>query len=733
MLKQSTTGGGWAAIFYFIAKAFKAGPFAFARRMNSRNACKTCALGMGGQKGGMRDEKNAWPEVCKKSAQAQAADMQKPIKEKFLKTHPLIHLENWSSRALEHAGRIAFPLYAPCGATHYQRIPWEEALRRIADKLRKTEPERAFFYMSGRSSNEAGFLLQTFARAWGTNHINNCSYYCHQASGTALSRVLGSGTATVTLDDLAHADLAVIIGANPASNHPRLMTRLIELRQRGGKTIVINPIKEPGLVRFRLPKKLGSLLFGSQVSDLYLQPRVGGDIALLKGIAKQILDSGGVDRHFIQSYTLGWEEYQRDILNTTWQEIESGCGLSRAEIQHFTDIYLAAKNTIFMWAMGITQHQHGVHNVQTIANLALMRGMTGRKGTGLMPLRGHSNIQGIGSMGVTPALKTAFAAAVERELGMTYPQMPGWNTYESMVAAHDGKVDFAMMLGGNLLDSNPDATFSENALKNIGLTVYVNTTLNAGHLRGRGQETMILPARARDEEFSPTTQESMFNYVRLSEGGFKPPGTEVRSEVEIVSAIARQVLPPSKIPWEEFTDHDVLRRTMAKIVPGYELLADIDSTRREFTVGNRIYHEPHFSTADGKAHFASIPIPHQETNPSELSLMTVRSEGQFNTVVYEEQDIYRGQTRRDVIMINSQDAVRLGFQENEAVSIRSNCGVIEGFILRFIDVSPGTAVMYYPESNRLVTRRLDPDSGTPSFKNTPVRIERFVPESNRLD
>ena len=725
--KQAMAGGGWSAIFYFIGKAFKAGPFAFARRMSSRNACKTCALGMGGQKGGMRDEKNAWPEVCKKSAQAQAADMQQPITEAFFKTHSLTDLESWNSRALESAGRIAFPLYAPPGATHYRRISWEEAVQRIAGKLRDTDPQRAFFYMSGRSSNEAGFLLQTFARAWGTNHINNCSFYCHQASGTGLARVLGSSTATVSLDDLHHADLAVIIGANPASNHPRLMTRLIELRQRGGKIMVINPIKEAGLVRFRLPKQPGSLLFGSQVSDLYLQPRVGGDIALLKGVAKLIVEMGHVDQHFIQSYTQGWEEYEQDLQQTSWEEIESGCGLTRAAIQPFADLYLGAKNAIFMWAMGITHHYHGVHNVQTIANLALIRGMAGRVGAGLMPLRGHSNIQGIGSMGVTPALKTAFATAVERELGIVYPSMPGWTTYESMVAAQEGKVDFALMLGGNLLDSNPDAVFSERALKNIKLAVYINTTLNAGHLRGRGQETIVLPARARDEEFSPTTQESMFNYVRLSEGGFKPPGKDVRSEVEIVSAIAQQVLPPSKIPWAEFTDHRVLRRAMAKIVPGYEQLADIDSTRREFTVGNRVYHEPHFSTPDGKARLTPIPIPHESRNLDEFSLVTIRSEGQFNTVVYEEQDIYRGQTRRDVVMINSHDAERLGFRENETVRVRSECGVMDNITLRLIDVSLGTAVMYYPESNRLVARRIDPDSGTPSFKNTPIQIERIAP------
>lgn len=689
------SAGGVRAILYTLRKAWQAGGWlAFYRRMRTRNACKTCALGMGGQQGGMTNEAGHFPEVCKKSVQAQAADMQAPIAETFFQNHRLDALSRWSARELEYAGRLSFPLFAGPDDRHYRRVSWEEALDRVVARMKATSPERAFFYASGRASNEAAFLLQCLARAWGSNHVNNCSYYCHQASGVGLSRALGTGTGTVSLDDLGKADFVLLIGANPASNHPRLISQLVDLRARGGQVLVVNPLKELGLVRFRVPSKPLSLLFGSRISDLYLQPRVGGDIALLKGMLKHLIEADALDRDFLTNHTTGWSEVEAD-----------------------------ARHAIFLWAMGITHHAHGVQNVLALVNLAAARGMLGRPGAGLCPIRGHSNVQGVGSVGFAPALKKAFASALEQELGLTLPTHKGFTTYEAMVAAEAGGVDFAFLLGGNLYASNPDLAFAGRALRRIGLTVYVSTKLNQGHFLGRGRESLILPALARDEERQATTQESMFNFVRLSDGGApSPPGTEMKSEVEIVAALAARLLPPSAIPWTEMTSHAAIRRVIARVVPGYGPMAAVNQFKREFVVEGRVRHAPDFATSDGRVRCFVTPLPGLPEAPDEFALMTIRSEGQFNTVVYEEEDIYRGQERRDVVLMNAEDAGRLGLREDQPLRVESEAGVLEGFRLRYADLARGAAAMYYPEANVVVPRRLDPESGTPAFKSARVRI-----------
>ena len=718
------SAGGIRAILYTLRKAWQAGGWLkFYRRMRARNACKTCALGMGGQQGGMTNEAGHFPEVCKKSVQAQAADMQPPIAETFFQSHTLDALSRWTPRELEYAGRLGFPLYAGPDDRHYRRISWEEALDRVVARMKDTSPERAFFYASGRASNEAAFLLQCFARAWGSNHVNNCSYYCHQASGVGLSRALGTGTGTVSLDDLGKADFVLLIGANPASNHPRLISQLVDLRARGGRVLVVNPLKELGLVRFRVPSKPLSLLFGSQISDLYLQPRVGGDIALLKGMVKHLIETDALDRDFLTRHTTGWSEVEADVRDTSWEDLEQGSGLSPAAIRRAADLYAGARNAIFMWAMGITHHAHGVQNVLALVNLAAARGMLGRPGAGLCPIRGHSNVQGVGSVGFAPALKKAFASALEQELGLTLPTHKGFTTYEAMVAAEAGAVDFTFLLGGNLYGSNPDLAFAGRALRRIGLTLYVSTKLNPGHFLGRGRECLILPALARDEERQATTQESMFNFVRLSDGGAPlPPGAEMKSEVEMVAALAARLLPPSSIPWAEMTSHAAIRRIIARVVPGYGPMAAVNRLKREFVVEGRVKHAPDFATPDGRVRCFVTPLPGLPEAPDEFALMTIRSEGQFNTVVYEEEDIYRGQERRDVVLLNAEDARRLGLREDQPLRVESEAGVLDGFRLRYAAIARGAAAMYYPEANVVVPRRLDPESGTPAFKSARVRI-----------
>jgi molybdopterin-dependent oxidoreductase alpha subunit len=692
------------------------------RALRTPNACKTCALGMGGQAGGMVNESGHFPEVCKKSVQAMAADMQGALADRAVEQTSFTRMAGMTPRELEAWGRLTKPLIAGPLDTHYRVTTWEDALGRITRKLAATDPDETFFYVSGRSSNEAGFLIQLFARVYGTNNVNNCSFYCHQASGVGLTTVTGSGTATVVLEDLerlGRGDVFFLIGANPASNHPRLMTNLVGFKRRGGKVVVVNPLKETGLVRFKIPSKLGSLLFGTEIADIYVQPHIGGDIAFLTGVAKRLIEMGAVDRPFLTDHTSGWEEFRQSTGRVNWDDIVSGCGVDFETIDRVARLYGSATNAIFAWAMGITHHAHGVHNVQAIANLALTRGMIGRQGAGLLPIRGHSNVQGIGSVGVTPGLKKAVMSALETELGVKAPATRGLDTMGCVIASAEGKLKVGISLGGNLFGSNPDADYAARALQNLDLVVYMSTTLNTGHVHGRGKETIVLPVLARDEESQATTQESMFNFVRLSDGGLSRHEGP-KSEVAVIADIAHAI--DNTLDWDALRRHRSIREAISKIIPGYRAIGDIDDTRQEFQIEGRTLHSPEFATDDGRARFHAVPLPPLRGSTGTLRLMTVRSEGQFNTVVYEEEDIYRGQERRDVIMLSPVDMARLGLSIDQRVRVHGEAGTMKDILVREVDIAPGNAVMYYPEANVLLTRTTDASSLTPAFKGGVVEV-----------
>jgi len=715
-------GGGLAAVAYVLRKGREAGGLVpLYRRLRSRNVCKTCALGMGGQAGGMVNEHGRFPEVCKKSVQAQAGDMAGVIDEGVFRTRSLADLARCSSAELERLGRLAFPIVADEGDAHYRRIGWDQALDLAGRALREASPDAVFFYASGRASNEAAFLLQLVARAYGTNNVHNCSFYCHNASSVALARVYGSGTASVTLDDLATTDLVLLAGANPASNHPRLVTLLIELRRRGGKVIVVNPLRELGLERFRVPSRVRSMVFGSRVSDLYLQPHVGGDVALFTALLKGVVEAGAVDRAFVADHTRGWEAAEAAVRAASWDALVEASGVGRTEIDRAVALLGAARTGVFAWAMGLTHHAHGTDNVLALANLALARGWLGRPGAGLLPIRGHSNVQGVGTCGVSPALKDAFARKLEAVYGIRPPAAGGQDTYASMAAAAEGRVRAAVLLGGNLFASNPDRAWAAAALRRIPLTVSITTKLNEGHVHGRGRTSLVLPALARDEEAQATTQESMFNLVRLSDGGRPAVPGEMRSEVEIIAGLAQRVLPAGRFDWSALRSHRRLRGAMAEVVPGMGALGAIDTTRREFAIEGRTFHAPRFATDDGRARFHPTPLPAFAPGPREFRLTTLRSEGQFNTVVYEEEDLYRGTGRRDVVMMAAEDAARLGLAEGARVRVETDAGALEVGVA-VVGIRPGSVAMYYPEANALVPRRLDPRSKTPAFKSIAARV-----------
>ncbi|MCC9608860.1 FdhF/YdeP family oxidoreductase [Blastopirellula sp. JC732] len=723
-MRKLSSGGGWQAIKYTFTKARQAGGiWKLWKAMRSKNACKTCALGMGGQKGGMVNELGNFPEVCKKSLQAMVADMQGAVKPEFWQTYSVAQLSKFTPYQMEHSGRLTQPMLYERGANYYRPIEWDEAFRRIADKLKRLPADDTFWYFSGRSSNEAGFLLQLFARIYGTNNVNNCSYYCHQASGVGLASTIGSGTATLLLDDVEHADLVFLIGGNPASNHPRLMSTLKHVRRHGGEVIVINPVIETGLVNFRVPSDPISLLFGTKIATLYVQPHIGGDLALLKGIAKQIDEMGAGDARFLAERCDNNEEWLAHIRGLSWEEIVIKSGVTREQINDIAARYAKAKNVVFSWTMGITHHAHGVDNVQAIAALAALRGMVGRPNAGLMPIRGHSNVQGIGSVGVTPQLKQAIFERLESNFNLQLPTTTGLDTLACMEAAHTGALKMGFCLGGNLYGSNPDQKFAAEALEQLEMLVFMSTTLNTGHANGLAKETLILPVLARDEEPHPTTQESMFNYVRLSDGGPRRLQGPL-SEVEVIARIASDVLGNAgPIDWQSMQDTGKIRDAIAKVVPGFAKIETIDKTKQEFQIDGRTFHTPIFPTPTGKLQLFTHEIPPLKGDSHQLRLMTVRSEGQFNTVVYEETDIYRGIDRRDVILMHPDDCRRLGVANDQPVEIKSDIGSIRGFLVReYADIRPGNALMYYPEANVLVARHADPKSKTPAFKGVIVEV-----------
>src|SRR5947207_2414420 len=611
-------GGGLAAVAYVLRKGREAGGLLrLYRRLRSRNACKSCALGMGGQQGGMVNEAGHFPEVCKKAVQAQAGDMVAPIAERYFRSTPIAAMERLGSAELERLGRLAFPVLAADGDPHFRRVAWAEALDRAGAALRAARPEEVFFYSSGRSSNEAAFLMQLVARAYGTANIHNCSFYCHNASSVALARA------------------------------------------------------------------------------------------------------------FVAEHTSGWEAVAADLAASSWEELIERSGVARAEIDRAVALLGAARRGVFCWAMGLTHHAHGVDNVLALANLALARGWLGRPGCGLLLIRGHSNVQGVGSCGMTPGLKQAFAAKLEELYGIKVVPGVGQDTYSSVLAAAEGRIQACVLLGGNLFASNPDRAWTAAALRKVPTSIAITPKLNEGHVHGRGRTAVILPVLARDEETQATTQESMFNFVRLSEGGMPAVAGELRSEVEVLAALAELILPPGRFDWSGLRSHGRLREEMAKVVPGFGALARIDETRREFTIAGRTFPEARFATPDGRARFHPTPLPAFAPAAGELRLMTVRSEGQFNTVVYEEEDLYRGNRRRDVVMMAAADAARLGVVEGERVIVETDAGRLEAAVA-VVDICPGNLAMYYPEANALVPRRLDDRSKTPAFKSVAARVTRAV-------
>lgn len=717
-------GGGPKKVLYTLRTVARIGLLNSAKALNSRNTCKACGLGMGGQRGGMTNEKDEFPSVCNKSIQAQSTDIQQPIPNDLF-AHSLADFKQLSAHELEHLGRLDTPLFKTPDANRYTPVSWAFAFDKIAQSFAATAA-RSFFYTSGRSSNEAGFVLQLLARLYGTNNVNNCSYYCHQATGVGLYNAIGTGTATVSLEDVGNCDCIFVIGANPASNHPRFVHQLKNCRDRGGQVIIINPAKEPGLVRFAVPKSAASMLKGgSWIASDYVQPKIGSDLALLKGIAKALIENQQLDSGFIAQYTDNFYEYSNDIIETSWEEIVSHCAIPREKIVALANAYATSNRTIFAWGMGITHHLNGVANVEAIANLALLRGMIGKPAAGLLPLRGHSNVQGIGTVGVKPVLADEVIEKLEQQLNVKLPRRPGMDTLACLKAAHEGKIDVALIMGGNLFAATPNSEWARTALDKIPFKVYLTTTLNAGHLNGvENTEALVLPVTARDEEWQATTQESMFNYIRLSDGGINRLHN-VKPEVEILCEVGMRLLPAAALLFQELKKHNSIRAAIANTIPGLEDLKDIAQHRQEFTIKDRHLDKPVFPTQNQKAHFNIHRLAQPIDNKNyPFMLASIRSEGQFNSIIYEERDSYRGADTRWAVLMNENDMKMLGITAGDCVDIDSTVGSMKGVKALRFDLPQGNVMAYYPEANVLISTEHDPQSKTPAFKSVPVRIAK---------
>ncbi|NJO72913.1 MAG: FdhF/YdeP family oxidoreductase [Leptolyngbyaceae cyanobacterium RM1_406_9] len=733
--KTPEIGGGLSVIQYWAEHTLSPEGAKLWQTLFHKSACLSCSWGTGGQKGGFTNETGEKLQRCMKSVEAISAEIQPGISTHFFDQYSIEQLQQLTSLEADRLGRLSFPVILRAGKSHYERITWEEVYQ-IAEAGFRQPPERVASYSSGRSSNEAAYLLQLMMRSLGSNNLADCSDLCHAPSTFGLKQMFGTSTSMVSLEDLKQADCVVLVGSNCSYNHPRLMNELIKLRDRGGKVIVINPVMEIGLVKFGSPAfPLKSLMTGSEISSLYLQPIPGSDVALFVGIQKALIEKGLTHQDFLQAHTEGWEAVVEQAQNTSWQTITETCGISQAEIEATAVVIGSSKQVVFAWAMGITQHQNGVDNVYSLSNTALLTGNVGI-GAGLMPVRGHSNVQGFGSMGVTVRLKKEIQQALEKLLGRSLSRVQGYDTRALIEAADAGNVDTLICLGGNLYAANPDSTQAKRALGKVDTIIYLATKPNLGHFHGLAkQNTIILPVLNRFENPHKTTVESGNNFVRLNdEGKTHLKNADLIAEVEFLTELAHRLQGDFPVDWRKLQDTKYVRQLIAQTIPGFEKMATIDETKEEFTISGRIFTAPKFSTPSGKASMFATPLPvlalpkptdfgvPESTPAIVVALMTGRSYSQHNTVVYKAADKYRGMPHRNCILMNRQDAERIGLQEHQLVTVQADAGKLTNVEVIYGAVRQGAALMFYPEVNVIFKGQIEERSGTPAFKRVPAVV-----------
>lgn len=729
-------GGGLPVIEYWAEHTLSPEGPKLWKTLFHHSACLSCSWGTGGQKGGFTNEEGEKLQRCMKSVEAISAEIKPAIREEFFDTHLIAQLQRLTSMEADRLGRWSFPVIHRAGSDRYERISWEE-IYAIATAAFQKPPERIASYSSGRGSNEAAFLLQLMLRTLGSNNLADCSDLCHAPSTTALKEMFGTNTSIVSLESLKQADCVVLAGANSAYNHPRLMNELIKLRDRGGRVIVINPVMEIGLVKFGSPAfPIKSLIPGSDIASLYLQPIPGSDVALFVGIQKALMEQGYVDRAFLEAHTEGWQAVLEQARSLDWNTLTTTCGVSQSEIETAAQIVGTSKGVVFGWAMGITQHTNGVDNVYSIANTALISRQIAKMGAGVMPVRGHSNVQGFGSMGVTVKLKEEIKQALEQLLGRSLNLPKGYHTRDLIEAAVAGKVDSLLCVGGNLYGANPDSAQAKRALGNIDTIIYLATKPNIGHFNGLAKtNTIVIPVLNRFENPHKTTVESGNNFVRLNDKGTTHlKDADLISEVEFLTELAYRLLGEYPVEWRKLQDTRYVRQLIARTIPGYEKIGAIDDTKEEFTISGRIVTEPHFKTPSGKAKMFTTPLPtltlpdpsefgmEKPANSLVLALMTGRSYSQHNTVVYKIGDKYRGMPHRHCILMNRLDAEKIGLAEHDRVTVQGDADKLDNIEVIYGAVREGAALMFYPEVNVIFKAKTETRSGTPAYKRVPVLV-----------
>ncbi|RED44924.1 FdhF/YdeP family oxidoreductase [Seonamhaeicola aphaedonensis] len=683
------------------------------------------------QKGGFDCPGCAWPdpdddrsilgEYCENGIKAMAEEAQKKtIGANFFKKHSVDQLAQLSDFEIGKSGRLAEPLYLPEGATHYQSISWEEAFKKVSTHLNAlNSPDEAIFYTSGRTTNEAAFLYQLFVREFGTSNLPDCSNMCHEASGKALTETLGIGKGSVTLDDLYKADVVMVVGQNPGTNHPRMLVALEKCKKNGGKIIAVNPLQEVGFMKFTNPQNpIKMLTGGTDLADVFVPVTINGDVAFFKAILLKLLEKeaeqGNVfDKQFIETHTSGYDAFIADLKRFDFEECLKLSGVSKAIFDEVFELILKNNRIIICWAMGLTQHENAVDNIRELVNLLLLKGSVGKEGAGTCPVRGHSNVQGDRTVGIWEAAPQAFLNKIETKYGFKPTAKHGYSVIEAIEAMYKQKAKVFFGLGGNFISAVPDTNYSAQALANCNLTVHVSTKLNRSHLV-TGKEALILPCLGRAEKDYQKTGiqlqsvENSMGVVSSTKGILEPCSKNIISEVSVVCGIANATLKErTKINWLAYKDdYSLVRNDIEEVVDGF---ADYNKRLKQpsgfyLPNGARIRE---FKTKSGKAHFTINKLPEWKLKKDELIMMTVRSHDQFNTTIYGLNDRYRGIfNERRVIMMNREDMKERGIRDLQVVNLHSEYhGVVRRankFKVVGYDIPKKCCATYFPETNVLV-------------------------------
>lgn len=708
------------------------------------------------QKGGFDCPGCAWPdpdgkrsslgEYCENGMKAIAEEAQKEIIDRgFFGRHSVTELSSLSDYEIGKLGRIAEPLLLEKGSCYYEPISWENAFKMIASQLNMLEsPDEAIFYTSGRTSNEAAYLYQLFVRAYGTNNLPDCSNMCHESSGVALSESVGIGKGSVTLEDLHEAEVIMVMGQNPGTNHPRMLSALEKCKENGGKIITVNPLPEAGMVQYINPQSPKKILSGGEaLTDVFLPVRINGDIAFLKALMLCLLEKEAeapgtvLDHEFMEAFTAGKQEFLEDLQRYDFHECALDAGVNPELIRQAADLVARNQKIIICWAMGLTQHENGVDNIKEVVNLLLMKGAIGKPGAGTCPVRGHSNVQGDRTMGIWEAPRDSFLDRLEEVHGIKAPRDHGYATVEAIHAMKSGKAKVFFAMGGNFLSATPDTEFTAKALRNTCLTVQISTKLNRSHLV-TGKRALILPCLGRTEidsqvggEQFVTTENSM-GVVQTSKGTRKPPSEQLKSEVGIIAELAQATMPDSPIDWITYShQYDYIREAIEQVIPGFENYNLRVRKPGGFYLPNGA-RERKFNTPDGKAQFSVCPLPANVIKKGEYVMMTIRSHDQFNTTIYGLNDRYRGIFReRRVVMMNEQDMAERGFGRKEQVDLFSEFNgkrrEARTFLVVPYPIPRGCVATYFPEANPLVPiDSFAKKSFTPASKRVIITMEKSL-------